>query len=241
MSNQVPHPFAFEPVGSGLFAAPFGWHFGADVAAVFDDHARRSIPGYADAHQRCLTVADEHLRRRGRAYDLGSATGTLSRALATAHPDATVVGVDAEPSMIAEARRRSDGCANLEFQCASLEHVALRPACLIACLYTLHFIAVEERARVLARMGRALEPGGALLLFEKVTLPDGQATRRRYDAFKLENGFTEREIRSKTRALEGILVAMSIQENVAMLRAAGFRDVKLIDRAICFQGFLAVK
>lgn len=69
---------------------------------------------------------------------------------------------------------------------------------------------------------------------------DGELTEAYY-SFKRSQGFTEREIRAKAKALEGVLIPQTEEDNTGMLGVAGFTSVKRIFQNMCFQGYLAKK
>ena len=99
---------SLHAVGDGLAAVSGGWTFGSATAAVFDEHALRSIPQYESSHTLVVDLVDTTVRRGGLCYDLGCSTGTLTLRLAErlAARDARVVGVDREADMVARARAR---------------------------------------------------------------------------------------------------------------------------------------
>lgn len=62
-----------------------------------------------------------------------------------------------------------------------------------------------------------------------------------YTDYKLEQGYTEEEILSKTRSLKGVLEPFSTQGNLDLLKRAGFVDITTIFKYVSFEGFLAIK
>jgi tRNA (cmo5U34)-methyltransferase len=91
---------------------------------------------------------------------------------------------------------------------------------------------------------RALNWGGAFLLFEKVRAPDARfqdITSGLYVDYKLEGGYTAGEILEKARSLRTVMEPFSTQGNLDLLGRAGFVDIMTIYKHICFEGFLAIK
>lgn len=229
-------------VGDGIPAQPGGWTFGSATAAVFDRHALRSIPLYEACHELVVDLADALVRREGVCYDLGCSTGTLTAALADrlAGRGARVIGVDREPEMVARARERVAGRAEVEL--GELEAVELEPASAIVALYTLQFVPMPSRAAVVERLRDALEPGGALILFEKVLGETGRGQALFGDLYrdwKARQGFTEDEITAKARSLRGVLEPQTSAENTAMLTRAGFGEVDVVFRWLGWEGVVA--
>ena len=224
-----------EPTGA--------WTFGGDTPPGFDDHVQRSIPWYAAGHQLVVELADHVVPVGGRCYELGCSTGTLTALLAARLEPrrAEVIGIDAEPGMIAVARGRFAGHPGLGFEVARLEAFDPGPADLIVSYYTLQFVRVRDRRPLLERVRRALEPAGALLLFEKVLLPPARVqdfAAAIYHDWKRRQGFSDAEVAAKERSLRGVLTPQTHDENLALLAEAGFGDTVAIFRWLNWEGLL---
>jgi tRNA (cmo5U34)-methyltransferase len=229
-------------VGDGIRARANGWSFGGDVWRNFDEHIRRSIPGYADLHDLVVAEATKRLPAGSVLFDLGSATGTLSQRLARALPLASVIGIDCEPSMVRSASRGAPH--NLRFECTDLCRFEFSPCEWVGSCFTLQFLPVSERAPLLARAYAALRPGGVIVLAEKVKRrdPDLETTcvAALHD-FKRRQGYSDAEILAKTESIEDVLVPLFDDQNEALLDEAGFRDLTLVFRNTCFDAWIAFK
>jgi len=62
-----------------------------------------------------------------------------------------------------------------------------------------------------------------------------------YYDFKKEMGYSEYEIAQKREALENVLIPYTMDENIEMLKKAGFRDIEVIFRWNNFATFIAFK
>ena len=62
-----------------------------------------------------------------------------------------------------------------------------------------------------------------------------------YFEYKLANNFSAEEILDKHLSLKGVLEPYTSQANLDFLRRAGFSDVAIIYKNICFEGILAIK
>ncbi len=114
-------------------------------------------------------VAADVAIRRGRLLDVGCGPGRLARLVAAARPDLAVVGLDASPDMIGEARRGPNP-PNLEFVNASIESARFEGGFDLA-LTLLSFHHWEEPAQGLQAVYDALAPGGRFWIYE----PDSEA------------------------------------------------------------------
>jgi tRNA (cmo5U34)-methyltransferase len=231
-------------VGDGLRAEPGSWSFGGEVAERFDAHIARSVPYYAETHRLVEQLSDVFVSPGSRVYDLGCSTGALTARLAARHHDRTleVIGVDREPQMVASARRRCVAFPSVTIVDADLASFDLLSADLVVAHYTLQFMTAAGRRHVVERAARALDGGGAFLLFEKVKSSDAQFDAlmiEQYHEWKRSQGYTDAEIGAKARSLEGVLEPLTPEQNRDMLRAAGFRSATTVYRWLNWEGLLA--
>lgn len=122
--------------------------------------------------------------------DLGCGTGRVSRALAPFV--ARVVAVDGSKEMLTAAAEHLEELDNVERRQGALEHLPVVDGELDAAVSFLVLHYVPEPDRVLAEAGRALRPGGRLLLVD-VTPHDRQEYQTEMGHLWL--GFSEGQIR----------------------------------------------
>lgn len=96
--------------------------------------------------------------------DLGCGTGQVAETLAPFVR--RVIAVEASRAMLAAAKRRLDGLANVELRRGELEALPIDDRVLDAAVICLVLHHVAEPAAVLAEAARALAPGGRLLLID---------------------------------------------------------------------------
>lgn len=121
--------------------------------------------------------------------DLGCGTGAAAAALTPFVR--RVVAVDASEEMLGAARERLGGVANVELRVGDLESLPVADAELDAALLVLVLHHLAEPAAALAEAGRALRPGGRLLVVDM--LPHDRADYRQAMGHVWQ-GFGEREI-----------------------------------------------
>jgi tRNA (cmo5U34)-methyltransferase len=204
--------------------------FDERVVACFPDMIRRSVPGYGQILGMLGLIARRHLRHDARVYDLGCSLGAAGLALAgTLPPEAfRYVGVDLSPAMVSRARETlATECPDHRMEAVEgdIRTLDYRPAGMILLNFTLQFLPPDDRDALMARLFEALEPGGVLVLSEKVVAEDEQENAwrvERYHDFKRANGYSELEISQKRTALENVLVPDSLEGHHARLARAGF-------------------
>jgi len=106
----------------------------------------------------------------GRLLDIGCGPGRLDRLLAAANPGLEVVGLDASPDMLRQARR-GPVLPNLEFREGSIEEASFEQGFDFA-VSVLSFHHWEEPQRGLEAVHALLLPGGRFWIYE----PDAEAS-----------------------------------------------------------------
>ena len=233
-------------VGDVIHADNANWRFSGAASEHFDKHVARSIPHYAEGHELALKVSDFFLHDGALCYDLGCATGQLTRALGERHKvkSVRVVGIDSESDMVRRASERCNSSGNVKIEHGDLNNYAFEPADFIVAYYTLQFVPPSVRQAAFDRIYSALKWGGALLMFEKVRQPDARfqdLASALYTDYKLDQGYSGDEIIAKSRSLKGVLEPFSTAGNLGLLERAGFVDITTIFKYVCFEGFLAIK
>lgn len=247
------------------------FEFDAQVASVFDDMLARSIPYYKDTLELCVDFMAQNIARiaqakvtesrgtdfksadssapldsapKSRIYDLGCSTGNTLLALRN-RVDSELIGLDSSEAMIHQAKLKAKAySANIEFVCADFMEVAFARAQGFIANYTLQFIRPPMRAKLVGKIYDALDSGGVLIVSEKTTsanrMLDSQMIAY-YHAHKARNGYTTSEIAAKREALENVLVPYSLDENIALLKDAGFSHVEVLFKWVNFATLIAVK
>ncbi len=222
------------------------WSFGrAQVASNFDVHVANSVPLYHHSHDLICAFAEFYLSEGSLCYDLGCATGRLSARLAACHPQVTIKAIDIEPRMLARAAAtHCRASANVELLTADITQFEYVTADLMIACYTLQFVKPRLRPALLHKIYRNLQPGGTLLLFEKVIAADAalqEMTALIHTNFKLAHGCQPEQVIAKANSLRGVQQPLTAAANRKMLRAAGFSRVFTVMKYLCFEGYLASK
>ena len=223
--------------------------FNDRVADVFDDMLNRSIPYYRTVVDGMAQLLASHLTTGATVCDLGCSTGTTLLELTRRLPELHLhyVGMDNAPAMLAKARRKSamfNKSEVLHFVEADITSCPLPPASALICNYTLQFLRPLTRQPFVRRIHEALPAGGLFFLSEKTISSAGRLNRDFidiYHAFKKQQGYSELEIAAKREALENVLIPFSLEENVALLREAGFTEIEPFFKWFNFTAIVALK
>ena len=222
------------------------WTFGGNVVKNFDSHIEKSVPGYHEGHDLICKLTPFFIgEKKTKFLEIGCSTGTLIRKVrqSTERDDVEFIGIDIEKDMIKSANEKNI-FSNCKFEVANIIDYEITNLNIISSYYTLQFINPSIRQFVLDNIFKSLNWGGALILFEKVRGPDARfqdILQTLYTEYKLSQGYNEKEIIGKTLSLKGILEPYSSNANIEMLKRAGFKDINLIFKKLCFEGYLAIK
>lgn len=229
--------------------APSPFTFNEKVAEVFDDMLERSVPCYRQVIDMTGKLLEPFVRQGDLIYDLGCSTGRPLIALAEMLKERQLhyIGLDSSEAMINKARLKAEMYAKQEevcFELADITDAELAPCRAVLLSYTLQFLRPLQRAALLGKIYAALQPGGALILSEKIISHHPAINSGFLDIyldFKRRQGYSEIEITKKREALENILIPFSIQENLNLLKEAGFSGCESFFQWFNFVSFIAIK
>ena len=239
-----------KPAKDDLFAVPRiaqDFSFGGPTAQVFDDMVNRSVPFYAEIQNMVTELSCDFATPGSTVYDLGCSTGTtLLKLDHLLEPDIRLMGLDNAADMLALARdkvktaRRPIGFVLADFE----EPLLLEQASVVLMVLTLQFVRPLRREQVVRMICNALPHQGAFILVEKIVSTSGLFNRlfiKHYYDYKKRNGYSELEIAQKREALENVLIPYRLEENLALLKQAGFRKSEVFFRWYNFCGIVAIK
>lgn len=223
--------------------------FDAKVADVFDDMVVRSVPFYLEFQRMITEIARDYAQPETALYDLGCSTGTTFLSLDTLlDPSIQFVGVDDSAEMLKTCRNNleSNGVTrSLSLVTADLnKQVDIQNASVVVLCLTLQFVRPLNRLKLLQSVYKQLNPGGCLILIEKVLGESTEFNRqfiRFYYDLKRRNNYDEMEISQKREALENVLIPYKLSENMEMLAEAGFNKTEVFFKWYNFAGIIAIK
>lgn len=226
-----------------------------DVAAarrtsdVSDNLIERSVPLYREMQRMTVELAARFAQPETTLYDLGCATGlTLVELDAAVDPSVRFVGIDNSPEMIerAAARLRAHGLSRQHELRTSdlLGDVQLPDASVVVLLLTLELVRPLQRAALVRTIAGALQPGGCLILVERVTTADAAINLAFNDFYRdmtHRNGYPAARALPQRETLEHVLVPFHAQESRDLLLQAGFARCEAFFRWYNFVGLVALR
>lgn len=225
------------------------FRFDDQVARVFPDMIKRSVPGYSHIIAMIGVLANQYAQPDSQLYDLGSSLGAAS--LAMRHrvqtPGVRIVAVDNSQAMLDRARdflESEDLPVPVECLCADITELELKRASFVVLNFTLQFIAPQRRSQTLSRIYSGMLPGAALILSEKLCFDDPQQDAllsKHHHDFKRANGYSDLEISQKRQAIEHVMLPETAQTHIDRLHAVGFKHVSQWFQSFNFASFIAIK
>lgn len=229
--------------------SPGPFEFSRDVVRVFPDMIRRSVPGYDLLLELTGLMVRDAVQPGSRVYDLGCSLGaaTLAARRAIQVDDVEIIAVDNSAPMVERCREvvaADNSAVPVGVREADVTECEITNASVVLMYYTLQFIAPAKRAEMVRRIHEGLQPGGVLLLAEKLRSNDESEqawiTARHHD-FKRQQGYSDLEIARKRQALENVLVPDTRDEHHHRLHEAGFSRVHDWLHCLNFAAFAAFR
>lgn len=219
------------------------WTFDEDVTAVFDNMLERSIPDYGNMRSLVYHVGKHYIRIGKTVIDIGCSNGNaIAPFISQYGDDLSYIMCDVSEPMLDKCR---DRFGSMDIRNHDItKGLPEADACLVLGILTVQFTPIEYRQKIISSIYDRLCSGGAFVFVEKVLgntdeLDDLFVSE--YYRIKSDNSYTQEQIASKRKSLEGVLVPITARWNEDMLKAAGFRKIDCFWRNLNFAGWIAIK
>ena len=216
--------------------------FSGSSVRSYGEGPPRQVPGYASLHRMVSLLLAERTPADGRVLILGAGGGQELRALAEAHSGWSFDGVDPSADMLQLAEQvvgPHHGRVRLHEGYVSDAPEGLFDAA--TCILTFHFIPRDQRLETLKHVRRRLKVGAPFVLVHlsfPQTEPERSTWINRHVAFGLPNGAKPAHVESARQAIRSKLTILAPEEEVAMLRDAGFSDASLFYAGLSIKGWV---
>lgn len=225
------------------------FRFDEAVTEVFHDMIQRSVPGYATVLPFIGLIAERYTQQDSNIYDLGCSLGaaTLSIRHQIRQHGCNIIAVDNSEAMVTRCKENIEmdsGTIPVSILCEDVQQVEIRNASVVVLNLVLQFIAPDERPTLIQNIYDGLNPGGVLILTEKLAFDSPQEAEFQtelHHAFKRAQGYTDMEISQKRTAIENVLIPDSLQAHHVRLKAAGFSEVHDWFQCLNFASLVAIK
>ncbi|ADX45824.1 Methyltransferase type 12 [Paracidovorax avenae ATCC 19860] len=220
--------------------APF-----SDPAAVsgYAERTARLVPGLEGLHRMAGVLLAEQAPADARILVLGAGGGLELKAFAEMQPVWRFDGVDPSAEMLGLAHTTLGPlAARVHLHAGYIDNAPPGPFDGATCLLTLHFLPAAERLRTLQQLRARLKPGAPLVVahhsFDS-EIPAGDRWLARNAAFAAASGVPTAQAEGSIAAIRQRLPVLSPQQDVDLLREAGFTDIELFYGAFTFKGWVA--
>lgn len=224
------------------------WQFDSNITPIFDQHVRKHVPLYDELHQMINEIADWYIEDSTNVYDIGTSTGKLICDLYSRikRKNVSFIGIDTSSDMIEFAKENLSQIKNLTLFNGNVldEDFIINNASFAASILTNQFNSISDRIKLISKIYNGMNVGGAYIIVEKVIGNNARFNEmwvEMYHESKLLRGLSEKEVMDKARSIRGILKPLTIDENVKLLKDAGFKDVDVFFKWCNFAGMIAVK
>ena len=226
------------------------WEFDAQVTKVFDEMLSRSVPSYNRMRTLITEIVKYHIKQNNLTHnnilDLGCSTGEQIEQIADQLHLNNYIGYECSQPMLKEARQKLRGRYNIAIQNKDItkDDFEYRNCGAILSILTLQFIPIEYRQEVLKKVYDSLNKNGVFIFVEKVIGDNynySELYEQLYYNMKSINGYSVEEIRNKRMKLEGVLVPVTNQFNIDLLKQAGFTKIDIFWKDLNFIGYIVMK
>jgi tRNA (cmo5U34)-methyltransferase len=158
------------------------------------------------------------------------------------------VAVDNSSAMINKLQHRlaaePSQTDHIRCRCEDISATKISNASVIVLNFTLQFIPLAQRHQLLEKIFEGLNPGGILIISEKILFPDDSLNRLfsdLYHNFKESRGYSQLEISQKRAALENILIPETLEAHRSRLATIGFHSVDVWFQCFNFASMVAFR
>ena len=223
--------------------------FDAQVVEVFPDMISRSVPGYNTIIDTIGRLSQQYVTNNSQVYDLGCSLGaaTLAMRKGITAKNCNIIGIDSSSAMVERCKMHVNafkGETPVEIIEDNILNIEIKNASMVVLNFTLQFIAPEQRQLLLNKIAEGLNPGGLLLLSEKIADTDPVCNELLIDLhhdFKRANGYSELEIAQKRTALENVMRIDNLDSHLNRLQLAGFSHSAPWFQCFNFFSLIAIK
>lgn len=223
--------------------------FDDSVVDVFSDMIERSVPGYQTIISTIGHLAKAYVTNDSNIYDLGASLGAASLSIRRniTSTNNTLIAVDYSQPMAEKCRKNLlnyKSTVNTQVLCEDVLKLDINNASMVVLNFTLQFISPELREQLLKKIYQGLNPGGILVLSEKLIFNQDKiqdTLNELHLDFKRAHGYSELEISQKRTAIENVMKPDCLDSHYKRLKSAGFNQFNQWYQCFNFSSVIAIK
>jgi len=223
--------------------------FDKQVVEVFPDMISRSVPGYNTIIETIGQLSKHYVTDNSNIYDLGCSLGaaTLAMRKSIMADNCQIIAIDNSSAMVERCKMHISafkGNTPVEVVEGNILDIAIKNASMVVLNFTMQFIEPELRSKLISQIYQGLQPGGLLVLSEKMSDQDPVCAELLTDLhhnFKRANGYSELEISQKRTALENVMRTDDLPTHLQRLSSCGFSHVSPWFQCFNFFSLVAIK
>ena len=201
----------------------------------FDNHISSSILGYDLLHEIIMNLLSFFIDEKSTVIDLGCTSGKLIKKVKSKY-HCNVKGYDITD-------KHFDDSTFLIKEDITNDSFYLEKCDAVLSIFFLQFTEYDDRPKTLKKIYDSLNPKGVLLITEKEIMNDGYIQEifnfTNFDYKK--NNFTNDEILIKEQQLRKVMKLNNQNENVKLLKNAGFKRIETFFQSLQFRGYICQK
>lgn len=218
-------------------------HF-SDPAAVAHYHQGppRLVPGFSDLQRMAQVLLAERAPLDARVLVLGAGGGLELKAFADAQPGWSFDGVDPSHEMLELAHDTvGEHAGRVRLHEGYVDAAPAGPFDAAACLLTMHFMPLCERRHAMRVIRQRLRRGAPFVVAHMSVAEDEDERAlwlARDEAYAVASGALPEEARQRRALIERVLPVLAPEQDEALLREEGFKEVSMFYAAGVFRGWI---
>jgi len=145
--------------------------------------------------------------------------------------------------MIEKVREEMRPLSKIVWHLSDITQMEFKTASVVIMNFTLQFIPINERLKLLKQIRSSMVPGGLLILSEKLTMPDAEMNQLMVELhhdFKRSQGYSDLEIAQKRDTIDNVLIPETAEAHRTRLAEAGFSRSSIWFQCLNFASFIAI-
>ena len=218
-------------------------HF-SDPTAVAHYHQGppRLVPGFSDLQRMAQVLLAERAPFDARVLVLGAGGGLELKAFADAQSGWSFDGVDPSHEMLELAHDTvGEHAGRVRLHEGYVDAAPAGPFDAAACLLTMHFMPLCERRHAMRAIRQRLRRGAPFVVAHMSVAEDEDERAlwlARDEAYAVASGAPPEEARQRRALIERVLPVLAPEQDEALLREEGFKEVSMFYAAGVFRGWI---